>query len=64
MPIPDFPFDNTYARDLPGFYEPCQPANVRAPVLLFFNRGLAEELHLGLAGLEATIPTSKTMSPR
>lgn len=49
--IPDtaFPFDNTYARDLVGFYEPCQPANVREPVLLFFNRGLAEELRLGLA---------------
>jgi uncharacterized protein YdiU (UPF0061 family) len=42
------PFDNTYARDLPGFYEPWQPATVRQPVLLFFNRGLAEELRLGL----------------
>jgi uncharacterized protein YdiU (UPF0061 family) len=50
MPNTTIPFDNTYARDLPGFYEPCQPATVRAPVLLFFNRGLAEELRLGLAG--------------
>ena len=42
------PFDNTYARELSGFYEPCQPATVREPVLLFFNHGLAEEL-----GIEA-----------
>jgi uncharacterized protein YdiU (UPF0061 family) len=45
-----FRFDNTYARDLAGFYEPCQPANVRDPVLLFFNRELAKELRLGLSG--------------
>jgi uncharacterized protein YdiU (UPF0061 family) len=48
MPTIALPFDNTYARDLPGFYEPWQPATVRQPVLLFFNRGLAEELRLGL----------------
>jgi uncharacterized protein YdiU (UPF0061 family) len=50
MPTTAIPFDNTYARDLPGFYETCQPATAREPVLLFFNRGLAEELQLGLAG--------------
>ncbi len=50
MPITTIPFDNTYACDLPGFYEPCQPATVREPVLLFFNHGLAAELQLGLAG--------------
>jgi uncharacterized protein YdiU (UPF0061 family) len=50
MPTITIPFDNTYARDLPGFYEPCQPAKVQAPVLLFFNRGLADELRLDLAG--------------
>jgi uncharacterized protein YdiU (UPF0061 family) len=50
MPHTAIPFDNTYARDLPGFYEPCQPAAVQAPVLLFSNQGLAEELRLGLAG--------------
>ncbi|HRH80617.1 MAG TPA: YdiU family protein [Thiobacillaceae bacterium] len=50
MPTIVLPFDNSYARDLAGFYEPCQPAAVRSPVLLFFNRGLAEELGLGLAG--------------
>ena len=54
MPTIALPFDNTYARDLPGFYEPWQPATVRQPVLLFFNRGLAEELRLGLEGLDET----------
>jgi uncharacterized protein YdiU (UPF0061 family) len=43
-------FDNTYARDLQGFYEACQPELVRAPALLFFNRVLAEELRLELDG--------------
>lgn len=47
--MPSFPFDNTYVRDLPGFYAPCQPEAVPAPVLLFFNRGLARELGLELA---------------
>jgi uncharacterized protein YdiU (UPF0061 family) len=47
--VPGFPFDNSYARDLPGFYTPCQPAAVPTPVLLFFNRGLAQELRLDLA---------------
>jgi uncharacterized protein YdiU (UPF0061 family) len=54
MPTTAIPFDNTYARDLPGFYEPCQPESVRAPVLLFFNRGLAEELRLGLSSQDDT----------
>jgi uncharacterized protein YdiU (UPF0061 family) len=54
MPTTTIPFDNTYARDLPGFYEPWQPAAVRQPVLLFFNRGLAEELRLGLEGQDDT----------
>ncbi len=53
MPNPAIPFDNTYARDLPGFYEPCQPATVGEPLLLFFNHGLAAELQLGLAGQDA-----------
>ena len=48
------PFDNTYARDLQGFYEPCQPAAVQAPLLLFFNHGLARELNLGLDGRDDT----------
>lgn len=47
-----FPFDNSYARDLPGFAVPWQPATVPAPRLLHFNPGLARELGLPLA--EAT----------
>ncbi len=50
------PFDNSYARELPGFYVACQPVPAPSPVLLFFNRGLAEELdllaRLGLDGLD------------
>ncbi|MEW5770573.1 MAG: protein adenylyltransferase SelO [Pseudomonadota bacterium] len=48
------PFDNSYARDLAGFYEPCQPSGVRGPTLLFFNRGLAEELRLALDSQDET----------
>lgn len=43
-----FAFDNSYARDLPGFYVPWQPEPVAAPQLLFVNRALAEELQLSL----------------
>ncbi|UQN08903.1 YdiU family protein [Deinococcus sp. QL22] len=41
-----FRFDNTYARELRGFYAPWQPASVPSPSLLFFNRELALELGL------------------
>ncbi len=53
MPTTTIPFDNTYARDLQGFYESGQPAKVAAPVLLFFNHGLANELRLGLDDQDA-----------
>ena len=53
IPTTAIAFDNTYARDLPGFYAPCQPVVVRAPELLFFNHALSEELRLGLAGQDA-----------
>ena len=46
MSVSPFPFDNSYARDLPGFYAPWQPATVPVPSLLFFNRALALELGL------------------
>jgi serine/tyrosine/threonine adenylyltransferase len=54
IPHPAIPFDNSYARDLPGFYEACQPTPVPAPELLFFNRSLAEELRLSLNDLDET----------
>ena len=45
-------FDNTYARELPGFYVACQPATVPAPALIYLNRPLADELGLDAAALE------------
>ena len=47
-----FPFDNSYARDLQGFYVPWQPTAVPAPRLLFLNHALAEELGLDVASLD------------
>lgn len=49
MPQMRFAFDNSYARNLSGFYVPWQPQPVPKPLLLFFNPTLAEEL-----GLEPT----------
>ncbi len=48
-PMRPFGFDNSYARDLPGFYVAWQPAPAPAPSLLFFNAGLADELGLDAA---------------
>ena len=47
-----FRFDNSFARDLHGFYEPWPPAAVREPRMLYFNRALAEELGLDVASLD------------
>jgi uncharacterized protein YdiU (UPF0061 family) len=47
-----FPFDNTYVRELPGFYVAWQPETVPAPTLLFFNRDLVRELGLALEDLD------------
>jgi uncharacterized protein YdiU (UPF0061 family) len=41
-----FRFDNTYARELEGFYVAWQPAKAPAPRLLYLNRELADELGL------------------
>ncbi|MCC6193979.1 MAG: YdiU family protein [Burkholderiales bacterium] len=46
-----FPFDNSFARELPGFYVARPPTPVRAPRLLFLNEPLADELRLNLASL-------------
>ena len=43
MPQP-FLFDNTYARELEGFYVAWPPAQAPAPRLLYLNRELADEL--------------------
>jgi len=49
--MPTFGFDNSYARDLPGFYQAWRPASVPAPRLLFLNEALADELRLDAAAL-------------
>jgi uncharacterized protein YdiU (UPF0061 family) len=46
-----FAFDNTYARDLEGFYVPWRPAIVRAPRLLHLDRELADELGLAIESM-------------
>ncbi|WKB55743.1 protein adenylyltransferase SelO [Eleftheria terrae] len=48
-----FRFDNTYARELPGFAVRWQPTAVPAPRLLFLNRDLAEELGLDAQALDS-----------
>src|SRR5690242_4294019 len=47
-----FRFENSFARELPGFYVPRRPNVVPAPKLLFLNDSLAEELGLDLAALD------------
>ncbi len=47
-----FPFDNSFARELEGFYTPWRPVAAPAPRLLFFNRALAAELGVDVASLD------------
>ena len=51
-------FDNTYARELPGLYVECNPATAPAPVLLFLNRRLADDLGLDASALDGPEGTS------
>ncbi|KAA0212829.1 MAG: YdiU family protein [Lautropia sp.] len=51
MPLPAVRFDNSYARELPGFYVAWKPDPVPAPRLLYLNVPLAEELGLDATGL-------------
>ena len=48
---PAFAFDNSYARDLEGFYVPWQPSASPAPALVRLNAQLADELGLDAAAL-------------
>ena len=52
MSLLTLPFDNTYARELPDFAVPWQPAAAPAPRLAYFNRGLARELGIGVSAFE------------
>lgn len=47
-----FAFDNTYAGLPNHFHRPAKPAAARAPKLIRFNHGLAEELGLDVAGAD------------
>ncbi|HXV78615.1 MAG TPA: YdiU family protein [Candidatus Binatia bacterium] len=49
-----FVFDNTYARELEGFYVPWKATQVAQPSLVRFNRELAQEL-----GLDADVLDSE-----
>jgi uncharacterized protein YdiU (UPF0061 family) len=53
LTAPSFAFDNTFARDLTGLYEPWQPAGASAPRLLLCNDDLARELGLDPAALRS-----------
>jgi uncharacterized protein YdiU (UPF0061 family) len=48
-----FAFDNTYARELEGFYVTWKAAQVARPRLVKFNRGLAQELGLDADALDS-----------
>ena len=55
-PLPSaaaFRFDNSFARELQGFYVSRRPDVVREPRLLFLNHSLAAELGLDLTALDA-----------
>jgi uncharacterized protein YdiU (UPF0061 family) len=52
-PATAFHFDNSFARELPGFYVPGRPAAVPAPRLLFLNAALAAELGVDVATLDS-----------
>jgi uncharacterized protein YdiU (UPF0061 family) len=49
--LPAFRFDNSYARELEGFYVSWQPDRAPAPRMLFLNEALAGELGLDAAAL-------------
>ena len=48
-----FVFDNTYARELEGFYVTGKAAQVARPSLAKFNRELAQELGLDADALDS-----------
>ena len=50
-----FHFDNSYARELDGFYAPLPAAQVPSPVLLQLNHALAAELGLDAGALDGPL---------
>ena len=53
MSIAGFRFDNSYARELEGFYVPWKGAEVPAPRMIRFNRELAMELGIDAEALDS-----------
>ncbi|MEK6216522.1 MAG: YdiU family protein [Boseongicola sp.] len=53
--IPIFGFDNTYARELEGFYVACQAEAAPKPALLLLNDALAQELGLAPEALNGNV---------
>jgi len=54
-PPPRFGFDNSFARELDGFFVPWRAAAATAPRMLRFNRALAEELGIDADALESDL---------
>ncbi|MFO0905968.1 MAG: YdiU family protein [Pirellulales bacterium] len=52
---PLFDFDNSYARELTGFFATWAPARMPAPELLRFNRPLAAELGIDADALDSPL---------
>lgn len=48
-----FAFDNTFAREMEGFWVPARPARASAPRMVAFNGALAEELGLDAERLDS-----------
>ncbi|QNO26739.1 YdiU family protein [Sphingopyxis sp. OPL5] len=48
----DFAFDNSFHRDMEGFYAPAEAAPPSAPKLLVFNHALARKLGLDIDGAD------------
>ena len=53
--LPYFNFDNTFARNLEGFFVSCKAEPASAPKLLQFNNALAEELGLDPVALDSKV---------
>ena len=51
---PLFAFDNSYARDLPGFYVAWEGAKAPEPKLVLFNDALSDELGLDTSRLKTS----------
>ena len=54
-PRAEFGFDNTYSRELEGFYAPWKGEVAPAPMMVQFNHELAEELGLDAEALDSDL---------